>query len=216
MSANKRYLESMSCRQAINSTLDPERDAELLEKFNENSSLSTAPYWQSVGLFLDENSSNLQGKPTLVTRGMFKGYSMPTYAVGEELFFRLRVPFRWDGVTNPWFCAITSTSGAEDIGDKYKFQLEWSSEDVGNVIPDSTTETLTQEIVLTDGTAFFATIFAVELDATTLISGQNWQGRLKRITSAAPAVTNEIIVFHWCSRWRMNKLGTLSIQGYDG
>lgn len=178
------------------------------------SPFSCTPYWVSIEPFLDENSSNVQGKPTLVTRGMFKGYSLPEYAGGEELFFRLRIPFRWDGTTNPWLCFLTAISAAEDIGDKYKFQLDWQSEDILHVIPDTTAETLTQEITVADGTAYYAEIVALELDATTMVSGQNWQGRLRRIASAAPAVTNEIFVFHWCSRWKMDKIGTSSVQGY--
>ncbi|MCK5219185.1 hypothetical protein KAR10_06680, partial [bacterium] len=124
------------------------------------------------------------------------------------------VPFRWDGSTNPYFCAITAISGAEDIGDKYKFQLEWVSKDVGFVLPDTIDETLTWEVTVIDGTAWRAEIVVGEMDATKLIAGENWQGRLRRIAASANEVTNEPVVFHWCTRWKMDKLGTISEQGY--
>lgn len=172
------------------------------------------PYWSSVEPFLDENSANVSNKPTLVTRGVFSGYSLPEYATGEELSFRMRVPFRWDGSTNPWFVAITSISTAEDIGDKYRFQFEWNSRDIENVIPDNIQETLTYEVTVTSGIAYYAEIIAFELDSTTIVSGQNLQSRLRRIAATSSSVSNEVIVWHWCTRWRMNKLGTESIQGY--
>ncbi|MCK5615103.1 hypothetical protein KAR91_75265 [Candidatus Pacearchaeota archaeon] len=175
------------------------------------------PYWRSYEPFLDENSSNLQGKPTLITRGIFKGYSMPIGGIGEELSFRIRVPFRWDGVTKPWFVAISSTlTAGEGVGDKYKFQLEWSSTDVGYTIPDTVIETLTDEITVLDPSSFFSTIIAFEVCADCLVSGQNMQGKLTRIAASEPQVSNEIAVWHWCTRWKMDRLGTDSIQGYGG
>lgn len=173
------------------------------------------PYWKTYEPFLDENKSNVQGKPTLINRGVFSGYSLPVWSSDqEELYFRMRVPFRWDGTTAPFFCAITSITGAEDIGDKYKLQLEWAAEDVEHVIPDAAHETLTHEITVADGTAFYSEILLFEFTPATLVSGQNLQARLRRIASAAPAVTAEIAVWHWCTRWKMNKLGTSSEQGY--
>ena len=172
------------------------------------------PFWTSIPPFLDENSSNVANKPTLIIRGVFGGYSLPEYAAGEELLFRMRVPHEWDGVTNPWFVAITSISAAEDIGDKSKFQLEWQSEDILHVIPDTIQETLTNEVTVADGTAFYAEIIAFELDASTIVRGQNLQGRLRRIAASASSVDNEIIVWHWDTRWKFSRMGTKSTQGY--
>lgn len=184
----------------------------------ESMDLATAGFWRSYEPFLDENYANVKGNPTQVDRGLFKGYSMPIWETPanqyEELVFRLRVPFRWDGTTNPYFCAITAISGAEDIGDKYKFQLEWASKDVGNVLPDTTDEIIDCEVTVTDGTAWRAEIIIGEMDATLLTGGENWQARLRRIAASSDEVTNEPVVFHWCTRWLCNKWGTSSIMGY--
>lgn len=180
-----------------------------------NRNIYTTPYWKSYEPFLDENRANAQGHPTLITRGVFSGYSLPIWnSNNEELYFRMRVPFRWDGTTAPWFVIITSLIGAEDIGDKYKFQFEWASADTGTVIPDSATETLTNEITITNISAYYSNLVQFEFNPATIVSGQNIQGRLRRIASASPAVTGEIAAFHWCTRWKMNKVGTSSIQGY--
>lgn len=172
--------------------------------------------WVSVHPFVDENTANVANKPTLITRGLWGGYSLPHYAAGEELKFRMRVPHLWDGVTAPWFVAITSISNAETIGHKYKFQLEWSSADIGAVIPDTTTETLTDQVVIVDGTQWYAEIIAFELTPATIVAGQNLQARLRRIEADATFVAsaNEIVVWHWDTRWKINRLATSSIQGY--
>ena len=172
-------------------------------------------YWFSHEPFLDENAANTLGKPTSITRGTWHGYSLPVDGGEEALHFRTRVPFEWDGVTNPWFVAITSILGAEDIGDHYKFQLQWMSKDVLFVIPDTADETLTSEVTVANGAAYYAEIVAFEMDATKLISGQNAQGILQRITSTEPVVTAEIGVWHWDMRWKANKIGTVTPMGYD-
>lgn len=172
-------------------------------------------WWFSREPFLDENAANTLGKPTAITRGLFHGYSLPIDGGEEALHMRLRVPFRWDGVTNPWFVAITSILSAEDVGDNYKFQFQWASKDVQFVIPDTADETLTSEVTVVDGTAYYAEIIAFELDATKLIAGENMQGILQRITSTEPAVTAEIGVWHWDMRWKANKTGKPNPMGYD-
>ena len=180
----------------------------------------TKEYWRSVHPFLDENYSNDKGVPTDISRGLFRGYSMPIWSTPanqyEELLFRVRAPHRWDGITNPWFVAITAPSAAEDINDKYRFEIEWQSEDIGAIMPDTTQETISAEVTLGDGenVAWFAKIIAFEMNAATIISGQNIQWRLRRKAATSNEVDNEPVVFHWDSRWKINKLGTDSIQGY--
>ena len=176
-------------------------------------------YWTSRTPFLDENNANDNGVPTQIERGLFKGYSFPIWSdpanVNEELSFRLRVPHRWDGTTNPWFVCISAIVAAEDVGDKYKFQLEWKSADTGGVIPATTQETLTSEITLTNGTAWYSeAILSFELTATSLAKGQNIQLRLRRIAASSLEITDEAAIFHWDTRWKMYRIGTVSIQGY--
>lgn len=172
-------------------------------------------WWFSREPLLDENASNTQGKPTLLTRGVCHGYSMPVGGAGEELHYRMRVPFRWDGITNPYFVAITSPVAAEDVGDKYKFQLAWCSGDIESVIPDAAIETVTSEVTVVDGTAFYANIISLEFDATTLVSGQCMQGVLTRVASAEPAITGEVAIWHWDCRWKADKIGRVTPMGYD-
>ncbi len=177
-------------------------------------------YWRSVHPFVDEHYLVDKGVPTDANRGLFRGFSMPVWSTPanqyEELLFRIRVPHRWNGVSNPWFVAITAPSAAETADKRYRLQLEWQAKDIGHVLPDTIQETLTSEITLVSGenAAWFAHIVTFELDATTLISGQNMQMRLRRIAATVDEVANEPVLFHWDTRWKMNRVGTSSIQGY--
>ncbi len=177
-------------------------------------------FWAGREPFLDENAANDKAKPTLVTRGLFNGYSMPIWDAGgnvnEELHFRLRVPHRWNGTTAPSFYSISAISAGETENDRYQFELAWCAEDVENVVPDTICETLTCECICSTGknAAWFAQIIAFELDPATLVSGQNMQMRLRRIAATASDVTNEIVLFHWDTRWKMNNIGSTSASGY--
>ena len=192
-----------------------------LKRVIERTTLKTAlynPSWVSRPPFLDENYANVKGVPTAIDRGLFKAYSFPVWSTpanpDEELSFRQRVSHSWDGITCPWFVAITMPTGVEDVGDKYKFQMEWQSADIGEIVPDTTAETLTSEVTIVNTDAFYGYIIAFEVCAATLVSGQNIQWRLRRIAASANEVTNEVAVLHWDTRWHMGKLGTQSIQGY--
>lgn len=181
-------------------------------------SFMSSKLWASIPPFVDENYSNDKGIPTIVHRGLFCGYSMDIWETPakpyEELLFKMRVPHIWDGVTNPWFVAITATSGAEDIGDKYQFQMEWQSEDILHIIPDTTAETLTSEVTLAQTDAWYANITSFECDASTMVPGQTIHWRLRRIAASANEVTAEPVIFHWDTHWKMDNIGTDSIQGY--
>ena len=177
-------------------------------------------FWTSREPFLDENTANVQGKPTLVSRGIFNGYSLPIWNAGgnvhEELHYRLRVPHRWDGVTAPSFYAISSISVGELVDSKYKVQVEWTSKDVEHVIPNTVSEVVTCEVTCSEGknAAYYAQILVFEANPATMVSGQNIQIRVRRVAASADEVANEIIIYHWDTRWLFNKIGKTSPSGY--
>lgn len=162
-----------------------------------------------------EYDGTLTTLPTYIYRGIRRGLSFPIYAsVNENVLFTSRVPFRWDGSTNIHIYFISSTSGAEDVGDKYRFQLSWESSDVGDIIPATTTETLLDEVTLTTVDAFRSYILDFELTSTTIVSGQNIQFELRRVAASALEVTAEPIIWHWDARFKMNQISTTSESGY--
>jgi len=161
----------------------------------------------------DEIRKNL--KPDSAQIGVYFGYSMPVYAAdNEELFFKQRVPYRWDGASNPKSQIEVCLSGAEDVGDKFKFQFSWEHYAANAVVPDTANDVEVQQVVLTGRGALhssYALTFEIDYDidgaGNELKAGEVLGARLRRIASDAPAVTNEIIVLDWVTTYRRDKLG---------
>ena len=166
-----------------------------------------------------ERDGSIGSTPTRVQRGLYRTFSFPIWSAGvseEDLSFALRVPFRWDGTTNPHIYFITAPTANETDGDKYQFQLEVSAGDVGAVIPDTVCQTLTAEVSLDapGNVAWYGHILDFEVSCATLVAGQNMQMNLTRIAATASEVAAEPAVIHWNTRWYFDKLGTASESGY--
>jgi hypothetical protein len=86
---------------------------------------------------LVQTTAKASGTPTQVTRGLNVGYSLPVWnSSDEELYFRMRMPARWDGTTDPQLglCVTLMNGVGEDVGDKFKLQLEWQTTAAGAVL----------------------------------------------------------------------------------
>jgi hypothetical protein len=163
---------------------------------------------------LIQKASKTAGVPTEIYRGCSVGYSMPIWSTdNEELYFRMRIPNRWDGTTDPQFGIITTITGAEDVGDKFRFQLEWQTTTCGGttVMGTTTTSTTSEQTIITGGAAantaycLFLTLNADD-GTNPIVSGEMLQGRLRRIAASGSEVTGEIAVWDWAVMWCTNKM----------
>lgn len=153
-------------------------------------------------------------KPTEVTRGCNVGHSFPIYnSDGEELFFRMRIPARWDGTTDPQFGVLCTLTGAEDIGDKFRFQLEWQTTVCGGtaVMGTTTSSCVSEQTIISGGTdahTGYCLWFTMDADDGTnpIAVGEMLQGRLRRIAASSSEVTAEIAVWDWTTTWAVNKM----------
>jgi hypothetical protein len=173
---------------------------------------------------LVEKSSKAGGTPTQVVRGINIGYSLPTWNAStrpdEELYFRMRIPIRWDGTTDPQFGMMTSLSGNEDVGDKFKFGLYWSTTACGGTdfVSITTASCFTEQTIITTGaTAYNAYCVFFTFDAddpnAPIVKGDMLQARVRRIDASSSEVSNEIIVWDWASMWKTDKVyGAWSIE----
>ena len=64
------------------------------------------------------------GKPTAVTLGIFRGYSLPLYAANEELFFCFPVPPQYSGEADIICVVCGYISLAEDTK-KFQLRIAW-------------------------------------------------------------------------------------------
>lgn len=162
---------------------------------------------------LIQKASKFLGDPTEIYRGCNVGYSFPIWNSGgnvnEELYYRMRIPARWDGTTNPQFGVAVSLTGAEDVGDKFKFQLEWQvTQGIGtSTIGTTTSNVVSEQTIITGGNAQYSSYFIffniTANDATNpLVAGNMLQGRLRRIAASSSEVTNEIAVWDWSTIWK--------------
>jgi len=156
--------------------------------------------------------------PTPVAIGPWTGFSMGIWgeagdAVYEQLFFRMRVPYRWDGETNPYFKMIVALSDAEDVGDKFQFQLYWNNTSVTGAIEADGVTQATETTVITDHAAQYSTYsVSFELDydnaglQQTMVARNNLVGRIRRIAASSLGVTNEPIIMDWATQWTVDKI----------
>jgi hypothetical protein len=171
---------------------------------------------------VDQRTKINDNKPTEISRGCNIGYSFPIFNNdNEELFFRMRIPIRWDGTTDPQFGICVTLAGGEDVNDKFKFQLEWQTTNKGNVMGTTTSICTSEQTVLAARNDAYDTYFIFfTLDASDannpISAGEMLQGRLRRISASSNEVSNEIIVWDWASMWKVGKLyGAWSVETND-
>lgn len=162
---------------------------------------------------LDYTTLIAQGKPTQVTVGIFRGYSMPIYAAdpgGEELFFNENVPGRWDEISDITFHVLVALAAAETLGETFNFQLSWNQVGETDIVP-ATSHDMTDEITLVDGTQYatYMLEFAIDYNVDVgdpIASHDDLAGRLRRIASSGDEVDGEIIVLDWHTHYIVDKM----------
>jgi len=162
---------------------------------------------------IDEVKKNLV--PDQVQVGVAFGYSMPIYnADHEELYFRQHVLHRWDEASDIRIKAIVCLANAEDVGDKFKFQLSWEHTPQDGVVPVTSHNVEVEQTVLTGRNAQYSVYvltftldYDIDGEGNEVKSGETLNARLRRISAAAPQITNEIIVLDWIVEYQRDKFG---------
>jgi hypothetical protein len=138
-------------------------------------------------------------KPTEVQVGGWNIYRMPVYSSDDqELFWHIHIPGRWDGVSDIAYQLFVALGGAEDVGDKFKFQLDWdwASLTAGGHLISATpaAQPTVETLVLTSRAAeynLYRLDFTIDYDILTPkipLAGEVLAGRVIRIASGSPAV----------------------------
>ena len=150
-------------------------------------------------------------KPTKVTRGITKGYSLPLYAEDEELFFYTCVPSRYDGASDIIIhvdCYLDTANTAKN----FNLVLEWVHYTPTDVVPDTNTSVPVQTAT---GTAAqykgFQVTFTIDYDLFTpdlIIGDDQLHFRLYRDNASADEIAGEVVVTHIGVIFRRDKLGS--------
>ncbi len=150
------------------------------------------------------------GKPTTVSIGAFRGYSMPIYSAdNEELFFSENVPGRWDGVSDITVNILVALAAAETPGETFKFQFSWNQAGETDVVPTSTHD-VTDEIAVVDETQYATYMLTFVIDynidgGDVVATHDDLVGRLRRIASGGDEVDGEVIVIAWHTHYNIDK-----------
>jgi len=156
-----------------------------------------------------------QAKPTQVLVGVFAGFSFPIYNTdNEELFFKQTIPGRWDGASDITYHMKVALANAEDVGDKFKFQLSWEHAFTDTEIPATSNDVTTEVTILTDRNAQYDEYdVAFTIDYNIDGAGNKIEhhcllaGRLRRIAASGNEVDNEIICFDHHIHYNIDKAG---------
>lgn len=161
---------------------------------------------------LDFSKITAQGKPTQIVYGAFLGYSLPTYAADEELFFSINTPGRWDGASDILVHVLVALSGGEDVDDDFRLQISWEHADVGEPI-ENTTHDVEVETNLLAGRVDPCDTYQVDftldydVDAPDILETHDLIAmRLRRVAVAGTEIDGEIIVLDYHMEFIVDKM----------
>ena len=170
-----------------------------------------AKVWIEFRPDLDFESVRANGKPTWVTRGAFGGFSLPLFAVGEELFLDLCIPDRWDGVSDIRVQLDVWLDTAQDAAnDAFRLQVSYNSLTSGeDVVPNTFTNI---EVETTTGVAvqYQTYLIAFDIPAGVMEGDDLLALRLRRVNVVAGnEIDGEVVVGHVGLVFRCDKLGNV-------
>ncbi|MFH1485896.1 MAG: hypothetical protein ABIH46_07490 [Chloroflexota bacterium] len=155
------------------------------------------------------------GIPTLVTQGVYRGYSLPVGGANEELFFTICVPNRYDGASDIMVHVTCWLAGAE-VNKFFNLEVSWEhytpTESTPEVVPATTTDVPVE--TATGNVAAFASYrveFTLDYDVHTpnnVVVDDILGIRLRRIAAAGAEAIGEIVINHVGVVFRRDKLGT--------
>lgn len=153
------------------------------------------------------------GKPTLVTQGVFRGYSLPIYAANdEELFTTACVPDRYDEASDIEVHLIVWLAGDENNKD-FNLQLSWEHYTPGIDAVPATSNNVEVETATGAGalaTDSYVVDFTIDYDIDTpddIIHNDIIGMRLRRIAAIGDECAGEIVVNHEGVILRRDKMG---------
>ena len=150
-------------------------------------------------------------KPTIVARGVSKGYSFPIYAADdEEVFMCICVPRRWDGVSDPVLVLPVYLDTA-NTGKNFKLQASWEHYNAETDIAPATSNDV--EIETATGSASQYQSYKVNFVFNYDIDGAGNEMsiydrvccRLRRIAASANEIAGEIVASPPVVKFRRNK-----------
>jgi len=155
------------------------------------------------------------GVPTLVTQGLFRGFSLPEYIAdsGEELFASICVPSRYDEISDIIVHMYCWLAIAED-SKNFNLEVGWEHYTPGTDIVPATSHLVPVETATGALAAQFQSYkveFILDYDIHTpndIVADDIIAVRLRRIAASIDDCIGEIVISHEGVVFRRNKLGS--------
>jgi hypothetical protein len=149
------------------------------------------------------------GKPTLVSRGVFYGFSLPIYSAdNEELFACACIPLDWDAESS---VVLYIGGWIDTANDTKNFKLQTSFErwTAGTTVPTSSVDVPVETPTGATAAQYksFKIAFTYPAVAQGLVVGDALGFRLRRIAASANEIAGEFVVEGAVLMYQVNKLG---------
>lgn len=162
---------------------------------------------------IDTIALKQEDKPTPENLGIVRGWSFPIFNNDdEEIFFRMKVPRRWDGESNITFkvcCYIPETSQSGNI---FNMSLDYFWLNCGDVITDSSYTTSYETICNSDlGNKTYYLPINIQYDiagiGNEISDSDTMFMRLYRTAASSNEITGEVVIVDIVMDFTRDKLG---------
>lgn len=168
----------------------------------------------SMRPFIEQGSIAGVGKPTIVTRGASKGYSLPLYAADEELFISEYIAGRWDGASDIVISLIGYLASAEDVDDDFALQVSWANKSTSTGIWQDTTTDVTVVTNIPDARKAQYSIYKVDftidwdINDPDIISNDFFAARIRRVAVGAgnTEMSGEFVITSVTIQYQVDKV----------
>ena len=102
--------------------------------------------------------------------------------VEEELYYRFKVPERWDGISDPIINGYNYITGVEDVGDTFKFTFDYNCVDCMNGVLTDSVYSVDDEATIATGRTAQYTPYCLQasIPAATVQESGIFAGRVRR------------------------------------
>lgn len=147
------------------------------------------------------------GIPTLVTQGIFRGFSLPVGGANEELFGAICVPSRWDGASDIYVEVYCWLALAED-SKNFKLQLTWEHYcPTTDAVPITSANVEVQTATGALAAQFQSYKVQFQLTYGDLAADDLLGLRFRRVAADPVECAGEIVINHYGMIFRRDKMG---------
>ena len=172
----------------------------------------SAKVWVEFRPDLDPTKLAVNAKPTIVTRGVAIGYSLPVGGADEELFYEICVPDRWDGESDI-HCHIEGwlDTAQDEAADAAELTLKWEHFGIGGIVP-ATSNTVVDEVVTGIVAQYtyiqFDFVLDYDIDVGDAIEGDDKLVFHIVRSASSHEIAGEVVISHAAIIFQFDKLGS--------